>query len=152
MKAKGFEQALPNNKRFLKGKFAGYPDCYIVPVSDGDDLNSQISGVSVVFPEANSWEDLMQSYNNIKEMTKSKYGEPIFVEEKFEQPNVNDSSSKFFEAKMERCKYLTAFKAEGGLIVIQIQGFKLNMSCSVAMRYLDDKNLDESNRKAIEDL
>ena len=151
LKAKGFEQdeMFP---RILYGKFAGYSGCRIIIPGDENDFDSSFGMVTVIFPEAKDWEELSLTYDNLKRLTTKKYGEPALASEEFEKPYVNDSSSKFYEARMGRCNYVSLFKVEGGFITISIDYLKESRICFVTMKYVDNYKTEEQEREAIDDL
>lgn len=100
---------IDDGSKWYKGNFAGYNNCDVVVKANGE----LVYEIVVLFPEDYSWGQLYNTYSSIKDMLTTKYGEPLFCKEKFENTpsyiNIDDDNDKFSEVKDNHCRYYTAF-------------------------------------------
>ena len=149
LKQKGFKQDL-SDRRVLKGSFAGYSDCNIIPQYDTD--KDLVYGVGVIFQETNSWQTLYTNYSSLKRMLTIKYGEPLSEIEEFQHPySADDDNSKIYEVKMGRSNFNTLFANEKGQIHLKICEVE-HLICYVMLIYVDNQNMEIINGDAMDDL
>ncbi len=132
----------------LKGKFAGYNDCnvFVYPSS-----GNKVKTVAVSLPFADNWTVLYGGYKKIKDMLTEKYGAPGFCREEFDSyTEPEDDNSKYHEAMMERCKYVSEFDRGNGFIKVLIAS--VQMHCYTNIIYVDIINQKESDNSAMDDL
>ena len=148
LKAKGYISiSIQDGVSLLEGEFAGYKNCTIGAVADKSGL---ICMVSVFFPVKDRWGELEKCYNNYKSMLSEKYGEPSLCVERFDNSNTDDDNSKFYELRMDRCKYYSVFTCDNGDIQLEIT--HQSMKCFVMLSYFDNANKEKLRKQIMEDL
>ena len=134
----------------LIGEFANYEDCKIVVnYLTGSML---VNSVVVFLPEQNSWSRLENDYFRFKNMLEKKYGTPVECIETFEsimQPTNDDD--KMYELMMGNCNYAARFKAQGGVIAIEV-AYDSMIGAIVTIAYFDKQNREAGDAKAMEDI
>lgn len=132
----------------LTGDFAGYKNCTIgVSTLQNCDL---VNRIAVLFPSNNNWPGLLDDYEQLKEMLKSKYGKPESCEEYFKK-EVSDDDSKIYAIGSDDCVYQTVFETELGVIELSIVdgGFHRGAARIV---YYDKINTQKVKKAAMDDL
>jgi len=150
MKAKGFTSVgMQCGIAVLKGDFAGAKECTIgVGTLQGNNL---VSKISVAFPEASNWLELYGRYCDLKEMLTEKYGSPSNCIEEFQRSyQPQDDADRFYEAKSDRCKFITTFSPSTGDIELRIAHG--DYKCFVILSYFDGYNSYIVRKKAMDDL
>lgn len=131
----------------LYGDFAGYADC-TVQVSTLQALNV-VSTISVEFPQKSKWSSLSSNYTRIKSLLTKKYGAPASCVEKFNEHYITSDSDRMHAVEFDRCKYITTFRTQLGVIQLSIAtGF----SAHVKLVYQDKANSKLVDRQAYDDL
>lgn len=151
MKKAGFTHVTTKEgMAMLKGDFAGYKNCIIgVSTLKQKDL---VSKVVVIFPESETWSSLANNYFSLKEMLTEKYGKPSECIEEFQSfSKPKDDNSKMYEVKFDRCKYVTTYETDKGVIKLSIEHDGVS-SCYVTLSYFDQKNGEEIKKEALKDL
>lgn len=153
LKAVGFTFDFEDDQgaHWYQGTFAGYNNCNIC-VKYSQNL---VYEIVVLFPECYSWNMLNNSYQSLKNMLISKYGDPFANEEKFENipsyRNINDDNDKFEEVKNDHCVYYTVINnyVNGmGTIILEIK----TGTPRVGLHYIDYINNSAKDAAALNDL
>jgi hypothetical protein len=150
MKLNGFTQiGTEIEKASLKGDFAGYKDCLVeVSTLKQKDL---VHKISVIFPAKQTWSTLFGNYSDLKEMLTEKYGKPFEILEIFTgEIKFSDDNWRFYEVRMDRCKYYSIWQSDKGDIKLSIDHF--NNDCFVKLAYNDKANGNIVREKAKDDL
>ena len=147
LKAKGFKETT-EGPNLLIGYFAGIADCHIFITCFNN--TNQVESVTVAFPVSESWSDLSTKFSNIKMMLTEKYGEPFDEHEEFEDPYIDDSLSKFREARLGKINFKSTFNIENGFAFLKIES--RSIGCYVALYYFDKSNLQKAKSEALDDL
>lgn len=142
-----------DNTFVLTGTFAGNSNCYIyVTAAQYDNI---VDHVAVSFPKQTRWEYLLNTYNNLKDMLKQKYGEPGSCIEKFNTSSIPTSEYKIMSLlKDDEFKYETIFFIEGGYVKLFISHIYVNYehNLNVSLIYLNEPARTSTNKRAIDDL
>lgn len=147
------EEPVPANSNYRKYnmEFAGYEDCELTIESlKHMDL---VYKVSIIIPGNCQWSNLYESFSNLKNMLREKYGPPSEDVEKF---NVNSDSLTEIKNDVlfgEAAKFYSIWNTKKGNIQLNIDN---NGQCSMHLSYTDKIN-DNINRemikkRALEDL
>lgn len=150
IRAKGYEvRAKEEDYVLLKGDFAAYKDCMIgVSALPGKDL---VNRVSVLFPDQDTWGGLSGDYFYFKELLTEKYGEPVESVEEFHGSTSSSDYGKMLDVRMNDCKYLSSFSADGGIIFLYISNAD-GLHTFVRLDHYDAINTGETRERAIDDL
>ncbi len=134
----------------FKGEFAAHKGCSIAAIAHE---SGYVYRVGVIFPEQDTWIRLYNDYSSLKEMLTQKYGEPTSVVEEFQSYGSGDYSDdiKMHYVKNDRCRYITDFSTESGIIELRIEHNDM-MECHVILLYEDNTNGDKVRSSAIDDL
>ncbi len=130
LKAAGFEQ----DGDYMYGSIEPYGECSI-------DF-SKPNVAFIVLPECNNWQELFNTYTELKNKFSLKYMQSS-VDESFtsdKQPQTDDD--KFWETKFGRCHYQTMYSTQNNYITVYING-NADFSCSVAILLMDNAVLEE---------
>ena len=151
MKQAGFlHLGTQDGTAILSGDFAGFRNC-TVGVSALKSTNL-VNTIVVLFPDSDSWSNLENSYNLLKDMLTQKYGNPSDVVEEFQgysQPR--DDNDKLHKLKMDNCVWYAHFKTELGDIKLSLDHQSV-MRCYVRLQYWDRINTDTIKQQAMNDL
>ena len=139
--------SLKSDTGILEGGFAGYSGCNIGVMG----TSGMATDVIVLFPKCDTWSALYYNYTSLRDSLTEKYGEPSYMEERFESSSEPESDwERLFEARCGRCLYRTTYTLSNGRISIGISGS--NYEACVAISYVDKANTDKNNSTASEDL
>ena len=135
---------------FLEGDFAAYKNCYVgISTLKQKDL---VSKINVIFPNRTTWSALSANYFELKELLIEKYGEPEKAVENFNSNmRLDDDLSKMYEARLNRCNYVSTFDLANGGIVLSIENDEMSGSF-VMLVYFDKNNSEIIKQKAKDDL
>ncbi len=137
----------------LSGSFAGKHGCLLVTSLLKD--RNLIHGVTVLFPEKETWSSLLFEYDELKLMLTQKYGDPVAVEEYFNDDYVaREETSDFLKLHALRegeCSYRAKFEVPQGIIGLTLSHVEIVGYC-VALSYLDGENSALALSSAIDDL
>lgn len=132
----------------LEGEFAATKGCTICVARFSD--RDQVNIVAVIFPEEETWNGITKVYYTLKDMLKEKYGTPECIEE-FSDREPSSDFLKFLAILKDECHYMSEFSCENGMI--QLTMIKLDYNtASVALKYIDNANADETRKKIMDDL
>ena len=151
LKQKGFTMVhSENGVAMMTGDFASFKNCTVV-VSEHE--TGVVNRVSVIFPDKYTWVSLYNDYSKLKNMLIEKYGEPVVVEEVFQNQSSYgfDDNDRIHEVRMDRCSYGCAWVTENGGIELRIE-HNVMIGCYVFLLYLDSKNEAKVHSSAIDDL
>ena len=149
MKQKGFSYVgMEDGMAMFTGEFAATKGCTIIAVAKS---TNDVHKVAVAFPDCDTWSCLINKYESLKEMLTQKYGEPASNVEKFDSKYIDDDSDRFYNVRVDRCKYSTSWSTVMGEIDLDIthSGYS---SCFVRLIYIDGINTDKVINQAIDDL
>lgn len=150
LKRKGF--SLLSNEQgvaILKGEFASYKGCMVAVYQHESGV---VHRVGVMFPERDTWSMLYNDYSKLKDMLTQKYGNPSDVVEEFQSYSApQNDNDRLHEVGMDRCRYMSDFTAENGVVELRIEhdGF---LSYFVVLIYVDAENETKVRSSAIDDL
>ena len=151
MKKAGFQYLGKNDGvALLQGDFAGFRGCHI-GVSTLKSLDV-VNAIGVVFPEADDWAQLFNTYESLKSMLIQKYGDYTDCVEEFQgysQPR--DNSRRLLLLKTDDCTWYTIFETDKGTIKLSMESDVLN-NCYVVLSYFDKINTDTVQQQALDDL
>lgn len=129
----------------LKGTFAGYSNCFIgVSGREG-----RAAGVTVLFSDCSSWNEVSGQYFALKDALEQKYGEPSNCVERFETSPSSDFM-KYYAATNGQCIYATTFSVAGGKVTLRIGGS--DSGAYAALHYQDGENFEAARKIDSEDL
>ena len=151
LKGKGFkkiETPSINNVTFMDGRFAGYDDCTAMVYTS--ERSNKVYLVSVLFPLESNWAGLSTKYKNIKNMLVTKYGEPDYCIEEFNDYEPSDDYLKMLKARNGGCKYTSRFDLKEGFISLHISS--VDDQVCISLGYTDDASFNEEQGNAIDDL
>ena len=149
MKQKGFTfKGIEDGMAMFEGEFAATKGCTIIAVAKS---TNAVHKVAVVFPDCDTWSCLSNKYESLKDMLTQKYGEHALNIEKFDDNYIRDDGDRFYNVRMDRCKYVSSWITEEGEIDLDIAhaGY---FSCFVRLIYIDGTNTDKVINQAIDDL
>lgn len=149
MKQNGFSyKGMEDGMALFEGEFAATKGCTIIAVAKS---NNVVHKVAVAFPDCDTWSCLFNKYESLKDMLTQKYGEPALSVERFDNRYIRDDGDRFYNVRMDRCKYATSWITEEGVIDLDIthSGY---FSCFVRLIYIDGPNTDKVINQAIDDL
>lgn len=132
----------------LMGEFITIPNCIVGVQSYSD--RDQVSSVTVIFPEKNSWNMISMSYYNLKNLLSEKYGTPTNCLEQFSDSEPSTDFLKFQALLDGRCNYLSVFSCKNGEVQLTI-GKNSNNTASIFLVY-DKTNSIETRKKMMDDL
>ncbi len=154
------------NTYLYTGRFAGQDDCliYLLPVEN----TNNIASVSVMFGvkiseygsiySYETWEELIEDYNNLKDLLTEKYGQPTEQNEGFAQDvYVPDSYFKLHAVKEGQCEYYAEWGDEDVdkmVVNLSIRGGK-SMGKAIVVVKLQYDNVDknkDARKEILEDL
>lgn len=151
MKDAGFRYlGKQNGIAILMGDFAGYKGCTIV-VNTLKALDI-VNMIGVIFPEADNWGTLTNTYEHLKSMLTQKYGKYDQCLEEFQgYSEPRDDNMRLYKLKMDNCVWYTIFSTDKGDIELSIDHEGVS-SCFVMLRYFDKINTDTVEKQAMDDL
>lgn len=132
----------------LKGSFARYNDCLIgLKYFSNQKI---VYKATVVFEERETWEGLLNQYENLKSMLTEKYVENATIKEIEEidtyKPKINDEFNLTL-LKLGKVKYITHLKTPEGDIFLEISSNRF-----VTLTYFDNINAAKAESAAMDDL
>ncbi len=150
----GFSRiTVANGVGILTGSFAGKHGCMLVTSS----LNNRdlIYGVTILFPEKETWSSLLFEYDELKLMLTQKYGDPVAEEEYFNDDFVarEDTSDrlKLLALRNGECSFRIKFESPQGIIGLTLAYVEMVGYC-VTLVYADNMNSSLALSSAIDDL
>lgn len=150
LKQKGF--SLLSNEQgvaILEGEFAAYKGCMVAVYQHESGV---VNRVGVMFPERDTWSMLYNDYSKLKNMLTQKYGNPSDVIEEFQgYPAPQNDNDKLYEVGMDRCRYMSDFTAENGVVELRIEHNSF-LSYYIVLVYVDAENESKVRSSAIDDL
>ena len=133
------------DKIMLTGKFSGKNVSVKVEAAQ---TSHTAYCVHVFFPVCEKWVDLELFYKNLTSSYINKYGEPLDSKHEFLPPYDDPSSTLQMMAVEEgKCNYLSTFRAEHGIIMVEI----LNLKCVRAV-YIDAMNFQLYEKEQQDDI
>lgn len=150
LKQKGFTQiGKDKGVAIMEGEFAAFKGCTVAVYEHESGL---VNRVGVMFPERDTWSMLYNDYSKLKEMLTQKYGKPSDETEEFQGYSTpRDDHSKLHEVGMDRCRYITDFTTENGVVELRISHDSFS-SYFVVLVYVDAENETKVRSSAIDDL
>lgn len=150
MKEAGFQyEATENGSTILSGDFAGYKGCYVVVYTlQNKDL---VSKIIAIFPEKDTWSDLVANYENLKDMLTEKYGAPSDQIERF-NTTVYDDWDRIHAICDGEADWFSVFSTELGNLYLTFSKAPKPETASVLLIYSDKTNSDIIRQNAIDDL
>lgn len=150
LQQKGFTQmGKDKGIAILEGEFAAFKGCTVAVYEHESGL---VHRVGVMFPERDTWSMLYNDYSKLKEMLTQKYGKPSDVTEEFQGYSTpRTDSDKMYAVEFDRCKYISDFTTEEGVIELRIEHNGVS-SCFVVLVYVDAENESKVQSSAIDDL
>jgi hypothetical protein len=150
MKKAGFSLSKSNgNYALLAGDFAGYKHCIVeVATLTHKDL---VNKITVSFNACLNWASLLSNYTSLKDLLTEKYGKPGMNEETFQGYITDNDDSKFYNVKVDRCKYYSTFVLGKGNIHLEITQDS-NRVCFIKLTYTDKLNNETIKKVALDDL
>ena len=133
----------------LSGDFAGYRGC-IIGVNTLKSLDI-VNMIGVIFPEADDWGTLTNTYEHLKAMLTQKYGKYNDCVEEFQGYEPDNNGSRLHALKFDRCTWYTIFRTAKGNIELSIDHNGVS-SCYVMLRYFDKINTNAVEQQAMNDL
>ncbi len=135
----------------LKGRFAGYEECYIVVCAHSN--SKLIYSVGVEIPTSDNWSLLETSYQHLKNMLTIKYGSPTECVETFTgYSSPRDNIYKLLRVKMDECTYKTTFLTPNGGVILSL-GYEPALSeCVILIFYVDTINTEAGIASNLDDL
>ncbi|MBQ1214577.1 MAG: hypothetical protein IIX81_06110 [Tidjanibacter sp.] len=151
MKEAGFDYIdKQDGTAILMGDFAGHKGS-IIGVNTLQSLDI-VNRIGVIFPAADDWSTLNNTYERLKSMLTQKYGKYDECVEEFQgysQPRSdNDRLNKL---RLDSCNWYTIFKTDKGNIELSL-GHKSLIGCYVVLQYFDKINTNTVEQQAINDL
>lgn len=124
-----------DNGALMNGKLNGRPiEIFILSTPK----SKIVYKISVYLSAHQTWENLYDDYSNIFEAFMNKYGEPDYIEAKFEYPFESGDGYEMTAVVSEKCKYYAAWiKKYQNDIMIEISEFK-----QVRLVYESPKNIE----------
>lgn len=151
MKEAGFDYiGKQDGMAILMGDFAGYKGC-IIGVNTLQSLDI-VNMIGVIFPEADDWSTLTNTYEHLKSMLTLKYGRHNDCVEEFQgysQPRTDND--RLHKLKFDSCTWYTIFRTDKGNIELSID-HNSSLTCYVMLRYFDRINTNAVEQQAINDL
>lgn len=147
------------------GSFAGMSDCVVIlaPVVNSKDIASVVVMIGLKLSDYEvytyeSWEKLLNDYNDLKDLLTQKYGEPTDENEGFTK-DVSTSSSflKLLSVKEGQCEYYAQWgdsEVDKMIVQLAITGGK-NMGFEAALitlRYWNVDKVRDSQKEILDDL
>jgi hypothetical protein len=149
MKQKGFSyKGIEDGMAMFEGEFAATKGCTVIAVAKS---TNAVHKVAVAFPDCDTWSCLFNKYESLKDLLTQKYGDPAYNNEKFDDNYIRDDGDRYYNVRMDRCKYATSWITDEGVIELDIThtGY---YSCFVRLIYIDGTNTDKVINQAIDDL
>lgn len=134
----------------LSGDFAGYKGC-IIGVNTLKSLDV-VNSIGVIFPKADDWSTLNNTYERLKSMLTQKYGKYNDCVEEFQgysQPRTD--MDRLNKLRLDSCTWYTIFRTNKGNIELSIDHKSL-IGCYVLLQYFDDINTNAVEQQAMNDL
>lgn len=156
-----------DNSAFYMGRFAGMDDCLVglFPVENSKDISTVavLIGLNLLsdygtYSSYESWEKLLNDYNDLKELLTEKYGKPTEENEGFANGAYTYSSyAKLSSVKNGQCEYFTTWgDSDVDKMVIQLAisgGKSMGFDCAViTLKYWNEDKLKDSRKEIIDDL
>lgn len=133
----------------LSGDFAGYRGC-LVGVSTLKSLDV-VNMIGVIFPEADDWSTLNNTYERLKSMLTQKYGRYDDCVEEFQGFAPRNDGDRLHKLKFDSCTWYTVFRTDKGNIELSID-HNGTSSCFVKLQYFDGINTNAVEQQAMNDL
>lgn len=131
----------------LSGKFAGYSDCTIAVVS----TKGTVWKVVVLFSETESWDAIVNQYNEFKQSFELKYNsKPQSVEEL--QDTYSRGGLVYIGFKDEKNVWGSAFQVPGGSVFLEILPSNSYGSLCLRISYQDAINTEIRKSATMEDI
>ena len=124
----------------LNGRFSGDKVQLLV-----QGKKETVLSVTVIFPLRKSWTETKETYNYIKTILVTKYGEPKIITENFEKPFADGLGNEKEALKEGKCvfeNHFTTKKGEGML------GLKIHTDMSIILEYVDTANYLKLSKEA----
>ena len=96
-----------------------------------------VMSVTVIFPLRKSWTETKETYNYIKTILVTKYGEPKIITENFEKPFVDGMGNEREALKEGKCVFENHYTTEKGEGML---GLKIHTDMSIILDYVDTAN------------
>lgn len=124
----------------LNGRFSGDKVQLLV---QGE--KETVLSVTVIFPLRKSWTETKETYNYIKTILITNYGEPKITTENFEKPFVEGLGNEKEALKEGKCVFENHFTTETGEGML---GLKIHTDMSIVLEYVDTANYLKLSEKA----
>ena len=145
------EGTLDDGTALLSGDFAGYKGC-IVGVSTLSNYDF-VNRIVVLFPEKDTWASLINDYEHLKSLLKTKYGEPSMNMEQFTgyAGKTDSDGIKMSALHNDELEWFTVFSTDLGNIELSVVSASYGKGM-VRMVYFDKKNTETVRQNALDDL
>ncbi len=124
----------------LNGRFSGDKVQLLV---QGE--KETVLSVTVIFPLRKSWTETKETYNFIKKILVTKYGEPKIITENFEKPYVEGLGNEKEALKEGKCVFENHFTTKTGEGML---GLKIHTDMSIILEYVDTANYLKLSKEA----
>lgn len=147
LEAKGYTYlGQSNGQACLLGDFAIRKDCGIAVTSE----NGVVKEVAVLNPAKENWADISREYYILKDMLTEKYGKPESMEE-FHNGDCPTDLLKFLALVQGECTFASRFSCNEGYVMLSMKGMG-DMSAIVTLLYQNKSDIDDSYKRAMDDL
>lgn len=151
---------------FYMGRFAGMNDCLVglIPVENSKDISSVVVliGLNLLSDyevySYESWEKLLNDYNDLKDLLTEKYGKPTEENDGFANGAYTYSSlAKLSSVKNGQCEYYTNWgdsDVDKMVVELAITGGKsMGFDCAIiTLKYWNVDKSKDSRKEIIDDL
>ncbi len=124
----------------LNGRFSGDKVQLLV---QGE--KETVLSVTVIFPLRKSWTETKETYNYIKTILVTNYGEPKIVTENFEKPFADGLGNEKEALKEGKCIFENHFTTETGNGMLRL---KIHTDMSIILEYVDTANYLKLSKEA----
>lgn len=132
------------NVTLLTGDFFGTPDAHIIVCS----FKNNVWKVAVEFERIDTWAEVRDNYETLKEALKTKYGTEPQLDE-----HTPDSYPSPNDLRIERARWECAFNIPGGLAVLYIKNsFNSLSDYTISLEYYDMENTNRRKSAMLSDI